>query len=284
LPEPAVDPVPEVLESPGRADLDEHFTRQLARLVVHARLRARLRALVAGGAAAAGAAELHDAFRKAYALLFEETVVIVHNPGETGDQIIDRVARSVPPGTEVACMGIQNIKGTGLDWVYRWVAVDKVLTALGRLASPRADVRAAALLELEGFEDHGLVDSGVARLAIARHAARGDLPADELETTTRVGKKLEEVYTLRRERLTKSVAKGRLSKVIDWVEGWVDHLDAVRRFRDSRKLMRDLVDERISHGRAVIEMRDLYARQKGGWLDKTLRAGVRSIFAVEGKK
>ena len=32
--------------------------------------------------------------------------------------------------------------------------------------------------------------------------------------------------------------------------------------------MRDLADECISHARAAMDMRDLYDRQKGGWLKK----------------
>ena len=46
---------------------------------------------------------------------------------------VEICARRVPPGVEAHVMGIQNIKGTGLDFIYRWVAIDNVhglLTAL----------------------------------------------------------------------------------------------------------------------------------------------------------
>jgi hypothetical protein len=271
-PPPSPDPVPEVLEPPERSELWPHLVYLVARMVVHGRLATRLRGLLATGP---GAAEkvpgYHEAFRKAYAALFEEVLIVIENVGETGDQIIQQCAKSVPPGTELSCMGTQNIKGTGLDWVYRWVAVDKVMSLLKKLDAPRADVRQAALLELEAFEDHGLCDTGQAKAFLARHAARPGLPADEQALVERVRKKIDAVYAVRKEGLVKQATKDRLSKLFDPIEAWVDYLDAVRRFRESRVIMKDLVDERISHGRAVVEMRDVYGRQKGGWLAKAVR-------------
>ena len=52
----------------------------------------------------------------------------------TGDQIIDtRRPELVPPKARMsAIMGVQNIKGTGLDFVYRWVSVrPRSMRALG---------------------------------------------------------------------------------------------------------------------------------------------------------
>ena len=57
---------------------------------------------------------------------------------------------------------------------------------------------------------------------------------------------------------------------IGWVEGWLDFLDGARRFHESAGIMRDLVDARIAHPKAAVLMRDIYTREKGGWLYKRL--------------
>jgi hypothetical protein len=39
----------------------------------------------------------------------------------SGDRIIQQALELVPAGSTVRLMGIQNIKGTGLDFAYQWV-------------------------------------------------------------------------------------------------------------------------------------------------------------------
>ena len=74
--------------------------------------------------------------RAAYRELFLERVTRVDDSNASGDQIVDLCVRLAPPGQRVSLLGAQNIKGTGLDWVYRWLAVDAASRALARLASP----------------------------------------------------------------------------------------------------------------------------------------------------
>src|SRR5262249_43498657 len=68
-------------------------------------------------------ARVETAFRAAYRALWKETVVPMRDSSLTGDQILDVIARGVPPGVHASIMGVQNIKGTGLDFVYRWVSI-----------------------------------------------------------------------------------------------------------------------------------------------------------------
>ena len=59
-------------------------------------------------------------------------------------------------------MGIQNIKGTGLDFVYRWVSLDTTTRALG-----------LALSNLPAERERGIRDSALARrLRAPRRLAR----------------------------------------------------------------------------------------------------------------
>ena len=47
------------------------------------------------------------------------------------------------------------------------------------------------------------------------------------------------------------------------------------RYRQSRQLKQDLIDYRVSHNKMAVEMREIYARAKGGGLGKYLAAKVR---------
>ena len=271
---------PEVLDAPTREDVIAHVLRQCARIVVHARLRARLEALLAHGAAsdAAALAAYHTLFRSAYRELFHEQLVVVSDAAETGDQIIDRCARAVPPGTSISVMGIQNIKGTGLDFVYRWQALDETTARLAVVADAAAtpEQRLAALRELESFEDYGLVDAGAVVAALsARASSSVALDAAEQAQQERTLVAVRTLHEARRRALGQAARKDVWSQLCARVEAWLDPLDSMRRYRRARQVMRDLVAHRISHARAAKEMRSLYDRQKGGWLEEALRGSGR---------
>ena len=251
--------LPEVLEPALLEDVMHHAVRQASRIALHARLAARL-AGVFGGAS-------HDAFnelvRHAYHELFEDLLVVVDDAGETGDQIIDRCARAVPPGTQVSVMGIQNIKGTGLDFVYRWLALDQTKARLARLDSTDRETRLAALRELEGFEDYGIVDAALAGATLAQYKTHDE---DEAMQVTSTLARVTAEHGARKQALAAAEKPDVAAKLAGQVETLLDPLDSVRRRVRAKEIMKDLVDRRISHGRAAKEMRALYDRQGGGWL------------------
>src|SRR5262249_48159292 len=82
----------------------------------------------------------------------------------------ERIARSIPPGAHGSIMGIQNIKGTGLDFVYRWVSRDVVERSLLKVESGTAQEHDGGLRELLVHDDYGLFDAreAIARLTAAR--------------------------------------------------------------------------------------------------------------------
>ena len=265
LPERSVADPPEVDEPASPASVAAHFVRQLARAAIACRLRARLtRALAAGEPALPG---FHAELRAAYRELFLELVEVVEDPASSGDQVVLRCALAVPPGVRVAAMGTQNIKGTGLDFVYRWIALDAASVALAQLRARDPQIRRAALLRLESPDDPGLLDAGLVAHALAiRRPGPG-----EAELQARAQARAHERHTARRAALATRHRRGRSEALLGWLEGLVDFLDGARRHARAREVMRDLVRQRISHARAAQAMRELDARAKGGWLAKSLR-------------
>ncbi len=256
---------PEVDEPASPASVVAHFVRQVARSVIACRLRARLDlALRTGEAAIAG---FHAELRAAYRDLFLELIDVVEDPASSGDQVVLRCALAVPPGVRVAAMGTQNIKGTGLDFVYRWIALDAATQALAQLQARDPQIRRAALLRLESPDDPGLLDAGLVAHALATRRAS----AGEAELQARAQARAHERLVARRAALAQRRRRGRSEAVLGWLEGFVDFLDGARRHARARQVMDDLVTQRISHARAAQAMRELDARAKGGWLAKALR-------------
>ena len=256
---------PEVDVPASLGSAASHFVRQVARTAIAARLHARLAAALRAGEAAIEA--FHAALRGAYTELFLELVDVVEDPATTGDQVVLRCALAVPPGVRALVMGTQNIKGTGLDFVYRWIALDVAQHDLSALASKDPETRSLALRRLASPDDPGLMDAG---LVAARLAARTP-GAGEAALQGRAQEQAEARHAARRAALVQRARRGRGDALLGWLEGWVDFLDGARRHHRAKQVMRDLVDQRISHARAARAMRELDARAKGGWLVKATR-------------
>jgi poly-gamma-glutamate synthase PgsB/CapB len=269
--QPEDESLPEVLAPATVEEVHEHALFLLARLVVHARLRQALPRPGGPGATEERIAAFHQRFREAWRELFLEQLVPVHDARATGDQIVDACARAVPPGMQVSIMGAQNIKGTGLDWVYRWLALDRVQGALEALRTGSPEARLRALESLEGFEDQGFVDAGLARAVLPRLAEQHTLSPEEAERLRRLAERARETHEARLAALRHAGGGSTLGKVTRVMEKGFDYLDSVRRRKLSQVLLRDLVEGRISHARAALEMRKLYERQKGGWMEADLR-------------
>src|SRR5262249_37405356 len=254
---PAFAAHPEVLAPATVDEVVAHARRQTARIVVGAGLRARRDALLR-------AQRPHLArARAAYRELFVAALIVVDTPVAKGDAIVDACARACPPGTEVTALGIQNIKGTGLDFVYRWLALDRTTALLGRLGD--RDASAQVLHELETFEDHGLVDTGIATAALAA------FPADRLRDAdraalARVAARMAALHDDKVRALGGAGKKSLWVRTLERLERWLDPIDSMRRRRRADLVMRELTAGRVSHARAAVELRKLYERQKGGWL------------------
>ncbi len=222
---------------------------------------------------------LREAFVSAYRQIFEASLVVLDDSTLSGDRILDILAASVPPKAHARIMGVQNIKGTGLDFVYRWVSLDVVAAAMTRLESPDEATRADAIDALMAHEDWGLFDATwAARETLRSEAAdpaRDRLPYPLLRT------RLEGVMRAKRDALNARSGGGGWRRVRHAFGVWLDHLDAIGRRRRAETILRSLQEGKISHDDAALRMRELVARQKGAWAQKssstvaTARSGAR---------
>jgi poly-gamma-glutamate synthase PgsB/CapB len=218
-------------------------------------------------------ARLHQVLRD----WFTRKLVVIENYDATGEEIIQRIVDETPPGFLNRVMGIQNIKGTGLDFVYRFHAWDTCHEACELLTSSDQDARSTALAMLESMPEYGLLCQQRLQQTLEQlRQAHPPLPASQQVPLESIRSRLTESVQAslqgqqrqgdRAERTTHPL----LSWLIARVEEWMDVQDAVRRRKKADQIYRDLQRERIGRQRAVEEIRKLNKRQKGGWLEGRL--------------
>ncbi|MCA8921986.1 MAG: hypothetical protein KDD82_09270 [Planctomycetes bacterium] len=236
----------------------------------YASVREHRQALDAALAAGSGAsieswARKH---REWYRGLFWEGFFAVEDTMIKGPALIRLISRRCPPGAKVHVVGMQNIKGTGLDFALRWVRLGGIDRSLGRLTSFNAAMQARALESLRETKD--LVDFEV---DLIRRGIE-----EVLEGEVSLGFRRE--LTTYLESLPSDPGQAALPKpdaaATRPPPGWIkllvkfepllDWAASVWRTGRARRATQDFRDERISMDRAVDVLHDMTVQQKGGWL------------------
>lgn len=219
------------------------------------------RNLLAGGERKA----LEEEFRALVQEWFLAKLVVVEDFHATGDEVVATIAAAAPPGLLNRVMGLQNIKGTGLDFVYRWQAWDRCHEMLSRLGSDDPDLALGALRELVGFQEFGLLSAEEVRRTLSRASGAPWAQTEEFHAGLRLVEEHLRQALEKGKKGPSAADNGMFSRILGLVEAVLDAGDAVKRRKAANAVYRDLADERISLDRAVIELQKLNKRQKGGW-------------------
>lgn len=197
---------------------------------------------------------------------FERKLVVLEDPHMSGEQVIQRIVKETPPGIHNRIMGMQNIKGTGLDYVYRWQAWDICYQACSKLSSDDNHEVGQALLTLVNFREYGALSEFHVRETVeqVRHLPTMQSEARQAELQL-ILSNLDNA-TKNHDSKQKGNTNRHLNKLANTLEAILDAGDAVKRRKIANKIYRDLAEQRISHERAAIELQTLNKRQKGGWL------------------
>lgn len=189
----------------------------------------------------------------------------------SGEEIISEIVTKTPPGLTNRIMGLQNIKGTGLDFVYRWQAWERCHQACKQLESEDEASRLNGLKELRSFEEYGQLSRDYVREKTELHRNSPQFQmesaqADLLEIETKVSPNNNQVVQKESGRFNQPYIR----KAINVVEQLLDLGDAVDRRKKADRIYQDLINYRISRARATVELQALTKRQKGNWLIKQL--------------
>ncbi|HEY4542738.1 MAG TPA: hypothetical protein VIG66_10245 [Noviherbaspirillum sp.] len=225
---------------------------------------------------------LDQAMREQLWAWFERRIVVVENYYATGDAVVAAIRDATPPGFRNRIMGLQNIKGTGLDFVYRWLAWDTCHRACKDLLARDPALQRRGLTQLGAFQEYGLLSEAevtgtLAMLHASPFGQQASVRAEVAAIAATHDAKMAEVYA----GLTSTRSNGWKDRVIDSVEALLDAGDAVRRRRCADRIYKDLANRRISEARAALELQALTRRQKGGWLANTIEAFLRRLRRTE---
>lgn len=223
---------------------------------------------------------LETAFREQLWRWFVRKLVMIRDPHASGEQTIARIVQETPPGIFNRIMGMQNIKGPGLNFVYRWQGWEVCHNACQRLLDSDPATARQGLGDLAGLQDFGQLSEQLAQETVAAVRPRPVAQNEHFQAElTLIESRIEQTSAAIKAQLQTGHAGGssRLSQILGAIEAFLDSGDAVKRRKLADRIYQDLADERISHQRAALELRGLTQRQKGGWLEKRFHAWVAAL-------
>ncbi len=216
--------------------------------------------------------EINEKAREFAKKIFNDKLEIIMDSAATGDQIIDTIARCSPPGHTIRIMGAQNIKGTGLDFAYRWISLDRIMQRIPLLEAKDDKTRIESIQWFAYYKEYGIIDCKPAIEALSQASKLSiNQSAGIQQQISSAIRYVESEYEKKLEQLSDVGGHGFLSHVCSVLEQVVDTRDSRRRRKLADSVLKDLVHERISHEQAAIVLRDLTKRQKGGWLERDMR-------------
>jgi gamma-polyglutamate synthase len=223
-----------------------------------------------------------ESHRAWYREWFLSSVHTVQNYYIKGPDLIRHIASLCPPNTRVHVLGVQNIKGTGLDFAERWVRAGDIDRAVERVCardggqqdrgmqflkecSPLEDFEKDLIRrKCEQFlEENPSVDFGTRRV-INEALAMVKAPAEGEDAM----KKTEEERPDAPEGRLKQLAR-RLAGPTELV---LDSFASIYRAHKARAVMYDLSNGRVGSKKAVAILKEMTNKQKGGWLVAKLGA------------
>ena len=210
---------------------------------------------------------------------FKNQWVVIENYYSTGNQTVNTIVQNTPPGLTARVIGMQNIKGTGLDFIYRWQAWDVVYQHCQTLKTSRdQQAMEEAAKSLSSWEEFGLLDENQVQTMLATAKDRPETQRELLQAELAlIGKRLDTQLTAIRTSLGSeeggqtSWLKTAGDKVLDILEAFLDAGDAIKRRRTADKIYQALLDNLISYDKATAELAKLTKAQKGGWLAPAIK-------------
>ena len=199
---------------------------------------------------------------------FLDKISVIEDPHVSGEAVVHRMVQISPPGMHNRIMGIQNIKGPGLEFVSRWQAWESCHTSCSKLLAQNEATVREGLRELVGFQDYSLLCESFVVQTLEqvrpRQVAQSEYVQASLSLIERtMNRRLDQV----KQELYKSPGhRGLLIPLLNFVEAFLDAGDGVRRRKAANRIYKDLAKARISHDQAVMALREVNKRQKGGWL------------------
>lgn len=212
--------------------------------------------------------KLQQQFKELLWQWLEQKIILNEDYYSTGNQVIEKICDVTPPGFYNRIIGMQNIKGTGLDFVYRWQAWESCYNACEQLLSTSISESSKGLTALTSFQEFGYlaketVVNTIEKVKLSPLAQNERYQAELELILTNLGQSLNQLES----NTSSGSSNSWINKLSQKIESFLDLGDAVKRRKKADLIYKDLVNERISHDRAALELQAINKRQKGGWFN-----------------
>jgi gamma-polyglutamate synthase len=200
---------------------------------------------------------------------FNSKLVIVENYYATGNEIVETIAKNTPPGFTNKIMALQNIKGTGLDFFYRWQEWEKCSKICDNVILEDNTINEDFLKKLTSYSHYEILAvNRVKNLIheISENKTSSDtikLLAKDISSKLDIKTNQTSDVSTEKESFIKKTAMG-------LVEDLLDPRFSVKRRKKSDRVYRALAKGSISYSKAQSILLAVTTQQKGGWFKKTL--------------
>ncbi len=195
--------------------------------------------------------------------LMEARARPLSNSALTGDQVLHNIVMIAPPGADLRILGSCNIKGTGLDYVYRWLSLQRILTLTTDLLAVDPDTLRDRVRALAAHPNYGVADTRIAVQALQDALDSGRLQTAGLDAeVARTVTRLRGLLALRERGLHTTAEASRWDRLRAWTLQALDFYDGVRRRRESDALYEDLAARRVGQDDAAKIANAIVYRQK----------------------
>ncbi len=222
--------------------------------------------------------QLNEKLRDYIWRFFNKRIVIVWNFYAKGNEIIQEIYRQTPPGKFNKIIGMQNIKGTGLDFAYQWVAWDSVYKLCKQLEEENSTTFKQAIDTLANYDFFNFLMIECVSKAIEKAKHSSLAQNDYIQAQIR---HIQEIIDKSKEQMSSTNEEDEvqndtlkdiiIEKILYFIEGFLDASDAVKRRKTADRIYQDLTQFHISHKKASLELKKIVMRQKGGWFVKRFK-------------
>ncbi len=205
---------------------------------------------------------------------FSSRIILVEDYHISGPDLVKKMASHSPPGLLNTMMGMQNIKGTGLDFIYQWQTWNEVHTEFEKVKTGQAKLAEDALKRLAAMTTYGPLASEYVTesVSLMREHKIAQTELFQAELNIIAGKVEDLTGNAFADQNEARSRQGIAVRIKAWLfqvsEDFLDSGDAIRRRKKANLIYKDLADKRIGIDRAVDELKGINKSQKGGWLQK----------------
>ena len=212
-----------------------------------------------------------DKLRHQLWMWFRKRLIVIEDQHASGNELIQNMIQNTPPGLHNKMMGLQNIKGTGLDFIYRWQSWDNIYKLCEQLNGTQTSAAKNAAKSLSNISDFGLLDEEwvkeTCRQVRDKKMAQTEFFQAELNN---IESHIKQQLNTIKKSLGLQTKRPMINKFIDGLEAFLDAGQSVKRRRKAEQIYHDLAERRISLERAGVELQKINKEQKGGWLTQKI--------------